>query len=124
MPKKKVKKKRKKSTTKSSKQDDSKTKAFITTFLSIVGFIIAIIAWRDDKYVMFYAGQSLVVFIVAIIAGAIQSIFLFVPIIGWIINAALSVIVFILWLLSWLYALSGETKEVPIVGYWGRKGGF
>ena len=32
-----------------------------------------------------------------------------------------SLIVFVLWVVSWVYALSGEMKEVPVVGVWGRK---
>jgi hypothetical protein len=36
------------------KKDDSTIYAFLATILSIVGFIIAIIAKRDDKYVMYY----------------------------------------------------------------------
>jgi len=27
----------------------------------------------------------------------------------------------VLWVVSWVYALSGEMKEVPVVGVWGRK---
>ena len=50
---------------------DSKTLAFIAAFFGIIGFIIAIIAKRDDKYVMYYAKHSLVIFIIAVIAGVI-----------------------------------------------------
>jgi len=114
MRKKKVKKK-------AAKKGDKKLQAFITTFLSLLGFVIALVAWRKDKYVMFYAAQSIVVFVIAIIASVIQNILLFIPILGWIINAALGILVFILWLISWLNALSGEMKEVPMFGKWGRK---
>jgi len=103
------------------KHEESKVKAWVTAFLSIIGFIIALLAWRDDKYVMFYAKQSFVVFIVAVLAGLIQGVFVWIPILGWIINVALSVLVFILWLFSWIYALSGEMKLVPLVGEWGNK---
>ena len=43
-------------------------------FLSIIGFLIALITKKDDKYVMFYAKESLVLFIAALalnIAGSI-----------------------------------------------------
>ena len=36
------------------KKDDSTIYAFLATILSIIGFIIAIIAKKDDKYVMYY----------------------------------------------------------------------
>jgi uncharacterized membrane protein len=112
-------KKSKKEVRKSSK-DDTKLFAFLATFLSIIGFFIAIIAKKDSKYVMFYAKQSLVVFIVSVILSIISSILLIIPIIGVIINAAVGIVTFILWLLSWIYALSGEEKEVPIIGEYAR----
>ncbi len=104
----------------SKKGDDSKLFAFLATFLSIIGFIIALIVRRDDKYVMHYAGQSLVVFIVALIAWVLQGLAV-IPVLGWIISVALNLIVLILWLFSWIYALSGEEKVVPVVGYLGKK---
>ena len=95
--------------------------AFLATFLSIVGFVIALIVKRNDKYVMFYAKQSLVIFIIGIIAGIIEKVLLLISIIGPIINFALGIIVLILWLLSWVYALSGKMKNIPIVSDWTKK---
>jgi len=107
MPKKKVVNKR------SSKvKDDSKLFAFFATFLSILGFLIALVARRENKYVMFYAKQSLVVFatyIIAVIIGIL-------PGIGKVLGPIAFLIVFIFWLLSWIYALSGKMKEVPFIG--------
>jgi len=117
----------------SKKEDDSKLFAFIATFFSIVGFIIAIIVKRDNKYVMHYAKQSLVVFVTSIllsIIGAILSAIFYFPIyaavpgtIGapTVFSGLASLFSFILWLFSWIYALSGEMKEVPVVGHFGRK---
>ncbi len=111
--------KKKKETDK--KQNDRKIYAFLATFLSIIGFIIAIITKREDRYVMYYAKQSLVIFIIGVIASIIQGFFVFIPIIGWMINTALSILVFILWIVSWIYALSGETKPVPVIGEYAEK---
>lgn len=93
--------------------DDSKLFAFLATFLSILGFIIALLVKKDDEYVMFYAKQSLVVFIAWIIAAIVS----FIPIIGWLI----SLFVLVLWIFSWIYALSGEMKETPVIGHYARK---
>ena len=109
-----------KKSVKSGKKDDKVLFAFLATFLSIIGFIIALIAKRDDKYVMFYAKQSLIVFIVAVVLGIAGSILRGIPGIGVIILAAINIITFILWLLSWIYALSGEEKQVPVVGAYAR----
>lgn len=107
-----------------SKKDDKILFAFLAAFLSIIGFVIALIVKKDDKYVMFYAKQSLVVFIAGAILGIAAKILLIFPIIGIIINAATGIFTFILWLVSWIYALSGEMKEVPVVGSYARKFNF
>jgi len=103
------------------KEDDKKLFAFLATFLSIVGFIIALVAKKEDKYVMFYAKQSLVVFIVAVIGSIISAILSPILVIGWIIATAINIIVAVLWIISWIYALSGDEKEVPVVGVYARK---
>jgi uncharacterized membrane protein len=95
--------------------------AFLTSFLSIIGFILAFLFWRDKKYVMFYAKQCLVVFLFGIIAGALGKVLFFFPIMGPLIDFALNFLVFLAWLLSWVYALSGEMKEIPLLGEWARK---
>lgn len=102
------------------KKDEKKLRAFLATFLSIVGFILALILWRKDDYVIFYAKQSLVIFVVGVFAGLLKLIFAILPIMGTIITFALNAIIIIAWALSWIYALSGETIEVPIVGKWGN----
>ena len=102
-------------------QEDKKLFAFLATFLSIIGFVIALIANRKDKYVMYYARQSLVIFIIGVVAGILGNLIDWIPIIGMIIKFALGVLVFIVWLLSWIYALSGEQKEIPIVSDWAEK---
>lgn len=102
-------------------KDESKLFAFLATFLSIIGFVIALTAKRDDRYVMYYAKQSLVIFIVGAVLGVIATILKIIPIIGTIINFAAGIFVFILWLISWIYALSGEEKEIIIVSTYAEK---
>jgi uncharacterized membrane protein len=94
------------------KDDDSKLFAFLATFLSVVGFIIALATKKDNKYVMFYAKQSLVIFIIYVIAAVV----VIVPIIGWLLSPIIYVLGVILWIISWIYSLSGKTKKVPVVG--------
>jgi uncharacterized membrane protein len=106
---------------KTSKQDDSKAYAFLATFLSIIGFIIALLTKKDDKYVMHYAKQSLVLFIAAIIVGIVSGILSHLPISGIVISWVLNALITILWIISWIYALSGEIKYVPVVGHFADK---
>lgn len=100
-----------------SKSDDTKLFAFLATFLSIVGFIIALLTKKEDKYVMHYAKQSLAIFILFVIAWVVM----IVPIIGWIVGWIVYVIGVILWLISWIYALSGDMKDVPIMGKYAKE---
>ena len=100
-----------------SKKDDQKLFAFLATFLSILGFLIALAVKKNDKYVMFYAKQSLIIFIAYIIAG----IAVVVPFIGIVISPILYLITFVLWVFSWIYALSGKTKETPIIGEYANR---
>jgi len=112
---------KKKGVKSNSKKDDKILFAWLATFLSIIGFVIALIAKRDDKYVMYYAKQSLVIFIIAVILGIIGEILNIIPIIGALINVAIGILTLILWLLSWIYALGGKEKEIPIVSDWAKK---
>ena len=105
----------------SSKNDDPKLFAFLATFLSIIGFIIVLLTRRDDEYVMFYARQSLVLFIFAIIAGIVQIAIGWVPVLGWTITIVLQLIIVILWIISWVYALSDKKKMIPFIGEYADK---
>lgn len=92
---------------------ESKTWAFLAVLLSIIGVVIAFLTKKNDKYVMYYAKQSLVLFVTAICASVVSMI----PIIGWFfIGPILSLAVLVLWIMGLLNALSGETKPIPIIG--------
>ena len=99
------------------KKEESKLFAFFATFLSIAGFILAIIAKKNDKYVIFYAKQSLIIFIIYIIGFAVS----ILPLIGKIISPFIYIATLVFWVFSWIYALSGETKKVPLVGDYAQK---
>jgi len=96
------------------KSNDDKTLfAFIASFFTIIGFIIALAIKKDDKYVMFYAKHGLVLFITQIIVGFI----FMIPIIGWfLIGPILWIFWLVLWLITWINALSGKTKKTFIIG--------
>lgn len=99
------------------KKGEDKLWAFLAVFLSIIGFILVLLLKRKNKYAMYYAKQSLVLFIASIIVNAV----LIVPILGWIVYPILSIIVFILWIIGWVNALSGKMKPVPIIGKYADK---
>ncbi len=103
------------------KKDEKLLFAFLATFLSIIGFVIAILAKKDDEYVMFYAKQSLVIFIIAAVFEIIDKAISLIPVIGKLINAILGVMIFALWLVSWIYSLQGKKKDVPVIGEYAKK---
>ncbi|MBS3075107.1 hypothetical protein J4429_01475 [Candidatus Pacearchaeota archaeon] len=121
MAQKKRKKETEKKVQKNNNSDDKIIFAFLAAFLSIIGFLIALILKKDDKYVIFYAKQSLVIFVIGAIAGILGNAIKFLPIIGTIIYGALFILIFIAWFLSWIYALSGKEKTIPIIRYWAEK---
>ncbi len=98
-------------------QSDSKLWAFLAVFLSIIGFVLALLAKKDDEYVMYYAKQSFVIFISGLIVSAIA----WIPLIGWITFPILTLILFVLWIIALVYSISGEMKETPIIGEYGNK---
>ncbi|MBW3004128.1 DUF4870 domain-containing protein [Candidatus Woesearchaeota archaeon] len=96
--------------------DDSKIWAFLGVFLTIIGFIIVMLAKKDDKYAMYYAKQGLMLFIVGVVIAIVGWILLFIPIIGLVIQWLLNIVMLVLWILGWVYALQGEMKPVPVIG--------
>lgn len=109
---------------KKSDNNDSKTFAFLAVFLSIIGFVIALLAKREDKYVMFYAKESLALFLVSLglnIIGWILSIvtlglFIFVMPLAGLVIFLLWIVILVLWIIQIVNSFSGEEKSTPIVG--------
>ena len=107
-----------------SSKDDSNLFAFLAVLLSIVGFIIAYAAKKDNKYVMYYAKQSLVLFFAWIILWVVTFILSYIPVLGMVISWLAYLGLVILWVIGLIYSLSGEMKEIPIVGQYAKKFNF
>lgn len=111
----------KKDNKKEPKQDDSKLFAFLAVLLSVVGFIIAYSMKKDNKYVMFYAKQSLVLFIGWIVLWIVGMVLGFIPFLGIMVHWILSLGLLVLWVMGLIYSLSGEMKHIPLVGDFAKK---
>lgn len=111
----------KKKMEKSNKEDDSKLFAFLAVLLSVVGFIIAYAMKKDNNYVMFYAKQSLVLFIGWIALWIVGMVLGFIPFLGIMIHWILSLGLLVLWAMGLIYSLSGEMKNIPLVGDFAKK---
>ena len=88
---------------------DNKTIAIIA-HITIIGWIIALIMNNNNKseLVSFYLRQYLGIMLIGI-AGSILN---FIPFLGLIVIIG----TLVLWIISLLGAVSGEKKEVPVVG--------
>ena len=76
------------------------------------GFIIAIIIWKEDKYSMYYAKHGLILFIGQLLITLIGNIF--VPMMHWF-TILLWIFWAILWVMTWMNALSGNIKYTFII---------
>jgi len=101
------------------KNSDSKMFAFLAVFLSVLGFIIAILVKRKDKYVMFYAKQSLVLFLAGIFVKVLTFL-LMITIVGQIAIPVAWVIYIVLWIIAVVNSVSGKQKETPWIGHYAR----
>ena len=98
--------------------EEGKIFAFLGIFLGIVGFVIVLLAKKDNKYAVFYAKQGLVLFIAYMIVGILG----IIPFIGWFVIWPLGyLILFILWVMGIIYSLSGEEKDIPLIGEFAKK---
>jgi len=86
--------------------------AFLAVFLGLIGVVIALVTSKDDKYVMYYAKQSL--------ALSIAWFVLAITIIGWL---ALPV-VFVLMIIAVVNSLSGKEKKLPLLQWLADKFDF
>lgn len=101
-------------------KSDSKLFAFLAILLSVVGFIIALIVKKDDKYVMYYAKQSLILFLSGIVVK-ILSVLLIITMIGIIAVPVLWVMYFVIWVVALINSVSGKQKETPLIGHYANK---
>lgn len=86
---------------------DARLKAIIA-HLTPIGWIIAFVFNMNDKheYSSFFIRQTLGIWLAGIVIGWLP----FINIIGW-------VVIFAFWLLSLIYAIQDQQKEVPFGNY-------
>ena len=96
--------------------EEGKAFAFLGVFLGIIGFLIVLLAKKENKYAMYYAKQGLVLTIAYIAAIIITFLTAFI-LIGFIIGPILYLLLLILWIIGWVNSLSGVEKPIPIIGH-------
>lgn len=86
----------------------------ILSYITVVGFIIAIVMHGNKKTALgaFHLKQVLGLFLTAVAAALIA----IIPIIGWFCWIILWIGLVIFWLIGFLGAINGSMKPVPILG--------
>ncbi|MCC8168370.1 MAG: hypothetical protein LIO37_03410 [Clostridiales bacterium] len=83
----------------------------IVAYLTVIGLIIAFVA-GDREGAKFHLNQALVLWIVGVVGGLIS----YIPLVGGIISAIVSIFCFICWILGLIHAVQEEEKPLPLIG--------
>jgi uncharacterized membrane protein len=86
----------------------------IIAYLTLIGFIIALVLNNDKKYAFtsFHIRQSLGLICTGFALGLIN----IIPIIGWIIGLLGTIVIIVFWVMGLLSAINGQEKPVPVLG--------
>jgi uncharacterized membrane protein len=74
---------------------------------------------NKSKLAAFHIRQSLGLMIAAIALYIVMFIFLFIPVLGWIISILIYICLiglFVLWIIGLVAAINGQEKPVPVLG--------
>lgn len=94
--------------------EQGKTRAIIA-HITIIGWIIALVMNNEkkDEFASFYIRQTLGIFLMGIAASILSMLLLFVvPFLGPIISLGVLAVLIV----SLVWAVNGEKKELPVVG--------
>ena len=90
----------------------------IVAYLTWVGLIIAYVM-GDRNASRFHLNQSLVIWLVATVAGVVSKIFGWIPLVGWLAALAMGLVgffCFICWVIGIVGAIQDTEKPVPVLG--------
>ena len=83
----------------------------------ITGLIFLLIE-KESKFVRFHAIQSISIYVVLFV---VYLIFMFIPVIGLIVDILLGLGMFVLWIVLMYKAYQGEKFKLPIIGDFAEK---
>ena len=90
----------------------------ILAYITIIGFIIAIILHSSKKTALgaFHLRQVLGLIVSGLVMWVACIILAFIPILGWLVIILAWIGFFIMWLMGLIAAASGQQKPMPIMG--------
>jgi uncharacterized membrane protein len=99
---------------------DGKTIAIIS-YITFIGWIVSYVMYSNNKsqLAIYHIRQTLGLFITGFALYIVMFIFLFIPILGWIISIIIwvcLVALFVLWIFGLVSAINGQEKPVPVIG--------
>lgn len=88
-----------------------RTASLLCYWFWFIGWVIAYLSSDNtDPYLRFHLNQSLILWIAALVAGALSG----VGIVGFL-GSILSVAVFVLWVIAFVGSYRGEAKSAPLL---------
>lgn len=94
--------------------EENKLIAFIGYFWLLC--LVPLLAKKDSPYAQFHGKQGLALAIAVTIWWVASWILGLIPVLGWIIIVLGNIVLFVLWLIGIINALSGKTNKLPIIG--------
>ena len=81
-------------------------------YLTIIGFIVALITGSDNRFTMYHVQQALALFILFFAAGAVMAI----PILGWIAGVLGWIFGVVCFFIGLVNGFQGKAKPLPLIG--------
>lgn len=80
-------------------------------------FLVPLLAKKDNAFALYHAKQGMVLFIAYIIVSFLAAI----PFVGWVVGVVIYLLLFILFIIGLMNALSGKKKPLPVIGQYGER---
>lgn len=80
-------------------------------------FLIPLFFFKESPFAQYHGKQGLILFI----AWAVNSVIMIIPVLGWLVSFFGSIALFIISVIAFLKAYSGEEWELPYIGKYAKK---
>ncbi|MEW5784187.1 MAG: DUF4870 domain-containing protein [Bacillota bacterium] len=94
----------------------------VMAFLAYLGLLVLVplLAKKDSPFAQFHAKQG----IVLLLAWVALSVIFIIPILGWIVGTIGYIVLLVFTIMGIINALSGNAKELPLIGQFSSKFNF
>ncbi|MCD7730417.1 MAG: hypothetical protein LUI05_02825 [Oscillospiraceae bacterium] len=97
--------------------EKNKTNAILMTVFPILFFLPLVSAdMKSSAYLRFFSNQCLVLIIANIVLNILGKILGLIPLVGWILRWALSILLLVLYIMNIVNAAGGKGKKLPLIG--------